>query len=172
VPGARHLLGLGFASAAAAAAALVAAAPAPVRTAAAPAAPIRFSVPAAPGCPASGRLVEAATPDVRDATRTAASFVRDWYAGDEPAAVRLADTVFKPEARRLAQGPRREPLPFAVQRIGPLGHTDEALLVAHRCGGRILPAVWAADVRRANAAAGAHVLLVKRVEGWRVWAIR
>jgi hypothetical protein len=168
----RHSVGLGLASAAAAAAALVAAPPAPVHTAAAPPEPIRFSVPSAPGCPAPGRLVEASSADVPEAARVAASFVRSWSAGEVRAAVSLADPVFRSEARELARGPRRAPLPFAVQRISPLGHTGEALLVAHRCGGRILPAVWTADVRRTNAAAGAHLLLVKRAAGWRVWAIR
>jgi hypothetical protein len=161
----------GVASAALALAVLVAAAPATRSAARAAPRPAPVAVLAA-GCPAPGRLVRPLAGDRPDAARVAAAFVRAWYAGEVHTAVRLADPSFASEAVRLAGGPRRPELPFTVQRIAPLGHTAEALDVARRCGPRLLPAVWSADVRRADAAVGAHLLLVRRRAGWRVWAIR
>jgi hypothetical protein len=125
-----------------------------------------------PGCPAPGRLARPGLHDRTDAVAVAAAFARTWYAGELRKALSLADPSFREDALRPLRRPRRREVPFIVQRIGPLGHTEEAVAVARACGPRILPAVWAADVRRADAEVGAHLLLVKRPEGWRVWTIR
>lgn len=126
-------------------------------------------VPPSP-CPTGGVFERARVGrDALAAGAVARAFAADWFGHRPAAAMALADPVFVNDARQQADGPRLPTAHFLVARVIPLVHGSIPL---YRCGLEVDRAALAVDVTRAGTNVGATIWVVKRPQGFRVWAVR
>ena len=129
-------------------------------------------VPPSP-CPKGGKLENTVVGrDSLAAGVVARAFAADWFGHRPAAAMALADPVFVNDARQHASGPRLPMAHYLVERVTPLvlGTHDQVPL--YRCGQAVAHAALAVDVLRAGTTLGATIWVVKRPQGFRVWAVR
>jgi hypothetical protein len=98
-------------------------------------------------------------------------FAAAWWGGSGAAAVEYADVGFRAEASSLAQGYLAEHW-SVLARVVPLGHGDDAREIAHLCGAAVVAATIAVDVRRSGKPTVTRLYLLRRPQGYLVWAIR
>ena len=129
-------------------------------------------VPPSP-CPKGGRLERAVVGrDSLAAGVVARSFAADWF-GHRPArAMALADPVFVNDARERAAGRKLPMAHYLVERIQPLVLGTHDQIPLYRCGEAVAQATLAVDVVRAGTSLGATIWVIKRPQGFRVWAVR
>ena len=133
-----------------------------------PPAPVAL-IPPSP-CPTRGVFEHAlVSSDSLAASAVARAFAADWFGHRPAAAMALADPVFVNDARQEAEGPRLPIAHYVATRVTPLVRGRFKL---YRCGDAVDRAALAVDVTRAGTNVGATIWVVKRPQGFRVWAVR
>ena len=142
-------------------------------TAAPPGPPVpAVLVPPSP-CPKGGTFERAEVGrDSLAAEVVARAFAADWFGHRPAAAMALADPVFVNDARQHAEGPRLPIAHYLVERVQPLVVGPNGEIPLYRCGHAVDQAALAVDVVRAGTTLGATIWVVKRPQGFRVWAVR
>ena len=138
---------------------------------------------AGPSCPAEGPTLPAPGSSAEAAELVALEFASAWWSGDHDTVAALADRGLADDVGRLdaaAQAaaaadsgavPDVARLPI-VDRVAPVGHNPQARALAFRCGPELMPALLVVTVHPSGGRQRSDQYLVRRPQGYRVWAVR